>query len=596
VAVLGDDEVARWAALSLVRNGAGSVALSVTDPALTAELAGLAAAGCPVSVSTVDAPGSYDVLVVTPSAGPARLLELLRAGLPAEVTVLPAWTLGERVIVGPTTVAGVAGCWACAALRLGSAADPGAAARLWSSVALGSGAADAPLRGPLAAMVGNLLGYEVFRLRTGVLPVETSGRVLVQDVASLDVTAQPLLPDPRCPFCATGPGPAPDRDAVLAWRPVVLPADPSDDADDVLAELEARSVLVQPDTGPFLRYADETVTQLPLKVGTVEVAVGPGEVCTVTAYDVRHVAGARLRALETAATLYTDHTVPLTLAGATGDVGGRSGGGAPARTDGADASGVGAAGATGNGGGAGVGRDVELGALGTASGVAGAVSAWVAGESLLSGEAVRVPAAAARPYGAANAAGLVTRTSAGLGAASTPAGAVVAGLLSALAFAALDRALRRQGPVSRVDLAVADPQLTFLVRSAGTLGVELELLELAAPVPVLLARTGDGPLWAVAAATEWTAAAVAAVRDLLGQVQQPGADRGDPLLADLDPAALVPTGTGPATPDRTVPVPDLLDRLRAEGTDVLVVPSGSADLRAGGLHVARVLLEAGRAG
>lgn len=599
VAVLGDDEVARWAALSLVRNGAGSVALTVSDPALTAELAGLSAAGCPVAVTTPGDLGSYDVLVVTPSPdGPARLLDLLRTGLPAGLTVLPAWTLGPRVVVGPSTVAGVAGCWACAALRLGSAADPAAAARLWSSIALGAGDPGTPLRGPLAAMVGNLLGYEVFRLRTGVLPVETSGRVLVQDTASLDVTAQPLLPDPRCPFCAAAPEPALDRDAVLAWRPAVLPADPSDDADDVLAELEARSVLVQPDAGPFLRYADESVTQLPLKVGTVEVAVGPGEVRTVTAYDVRHVAGARLRALETAATLYTDHTVPLAVtdAGAARAArpddppaaGGPVAGGPAAGPDGAPAGGDPTSAA-------GSGRRVEPGRLGTASGVPGEVSAWVPAESLLSGEAVLVPAAAARPYGPANVAGLVTRTPAGLGAASTPAGAVVAGLLSALAFAALDRALRRQGDVSRVDLAVADPQLTFLVRSADTLGVELELLELAAPVPVLLARTGAGPLWAVAAATEWTAAAVAAVRDLLGQVQLPGADRGDPLLADLDPAALVPTGDAPAAPDRAVDVPELLDRLRADGTDVLAVPSGAADLRAGGLHVARVLLEAARA-
>lgn len=52
VAVLGDDEVARWAALSLVRNGAGSVALTGSDPALTAELDGLSAVGCPVAVTT----------------------------------------------------------------------------------------------------------------------------------------------------------------------------------------------------------------------------------------------------------------------------------------------------------------------------------------------------------------------------------------------------------------------------------------------------------------------------------------------------------------------------------------------------------------
>ena len=127
-------------------------------------------------------------------------------------------------------------------------------------------------------MVGNLLGYEVFRLRTGVLPAETRRQVLVQDLASLDVTAQPLLPDPRCPFCAPEPAPAPalDRAAVARWQPAESAAEPADDGDRALAALEARSVLVQPDTGPFPGWADESWTQLPLKVGSVQVALGPG--------------------------------------------------------------------------------------------------------------------------------------------------------------------------------------------------------------------------------------------------------------------------------------------------------------------------------
>lgn len=82
---------------------------------------------------------------------------------------------------------------------------------------------------PLAAMIGNLLGYEVFRAASGSLPAETAGRILVQDTASLDVTAEPLFPHPRCPFCAPGetedapwtsPPPAPRaRPRCRRWRP-----------------------------------------------------------------------------------------------------------------------------------------------------------------------------------------------------------------------------------------------------------------------------------------------------------------------------------------------------------------------------------------
>lgn len=573
VAVLGVDEVARWCALSLVRNGAGTLASEVDDPVPADELDRLAAADCPVELTRPDPadPAAYDVVVVTPDPdGPRRVLGLLRSGLPAGVTVLPAWTLGDRVVVGPSTVAGEAGCWGCAALRLGSAGDAATAAGLWASLALQVPPPGPPLVGPLAAMVGNLLGYEVFRLRTGALPVETHQQVLVQDVASLDVTAQPLLPDPRCPFCAPllPPAPAVDRAAVIRWRPVERPADPAEDADRALATLETRSVLVRPDTGPFPGWADESWTQLPLKVGSVEVAVGPGTRRTISAVDLRHVAGARLRALRTAATVYVEHVVPLA---------------------------AGPADATA----------VDPTRLATASGAGAAVSGWVAAESLTGRPAVLVPAAAVRPFGPHNAAGAFTASSAGTGAGGSAPAAVVRGLLSALSWVALDRALRRVCEVGLVEpeSLPADPELAFLVKSAADLGVELELLELASPAPVLLARSAAGgpeaTRWALGTATEWRRAAVAAVRDMLGRVQlarEDGTvDTGDPVLADLDPAALVTTGGRRARLDARLSVAGLLDRVRDSGWDALAVPAAAADLEAGGLHVARVLIDLGPA-
>ena len=50
-------------------------------------------------------------------------------------------------------------------------------------------------------MLGNLVGYEVFRLRTGAPAPETRGKIIVQDLDSLDVVSEPLLPHPRCPHC-----------------------------------------------------------------------------------------------------------------------------------------------------------------------------------------------------------------------------------------------------------------------------------------------------------------------------------------------------------------------------------------------------------
>lgn len=120
---------------------------------------------------------------------------------------------------------------------------------------------------------------------------------------------------------------------------------------------------------------------------------------------------------------------------------------------------------------------------------------------------------------------------------------------------------------------------------------------------MVLARAADPatglPRWAVAAAPRRRDAVLTAVRDLLGAVQTGGTpDLGDPLLADLDPAALVPTDLDPAA---LVPTGEsagahatgwaaVAAALRAAGRDVLTAPIHAPDLAAGRLHTTRVLL------
>lgn len=55
-------------------------------------------------------------------------------------------------------------------------------------------------------MAGNLLGYEVFRIATGALPAETYRQVLIQDLESLDVMAEPVQAHPRCGLCSGAGG------------------------------------------------------------------------------------------------------------------------------------------------------------------------------------------------------------------------------------------------------------------------------------------------------------------------------------------------------------------------------------------------------
>lgn len=597
VAVLGDDPVARWCALSLVRNGSALVGV-LPGPDLgeiEREAAEASADGAPVEVRPLADLGAepgwaalhgFDTVVVTGgTAAAARVLPLLRAGIPEGRTLLPAWSYGSDAVVGPLMVHGATGCWACAALRLGANGDTaGASAELWSALALpGAPAPVGPVPGrPLAAMIGNLLGYEVFRTASGALPAETSGRLLVQDVESLDVTAEPLLRHPRCPFCAeSDPGEAEpvDLGAAGASGAVSLPTvGTAREADTLVEELNRRSALVRPRAGVFTRYADEALTQLPLKLGVVELGIGHTGRRSVAAFDVHHVAGARMRALDAAALVYAEHVVPAR---------------GPLADDGSV-------------------PVVDPAALALASGLPGRVHAYERAVSLLTKEPVLVPAGAVRPFGPYNADRLFERTRAGAGAGPSTADAAAAGLLSALGHAALLRVVRGGGaavvPLPDTDgpeVEGSGAELVFLVRSADRLGLAVELLDLGegahSGAQVMLARTGGR--WAVGAGLDRRTAAVEALRELLGAAQYEAdatvtgsvADTGDPLLRDLDPRALAVAGEaapveGGAGTDWTA----VSARLEAAGRDAYVVGTGSADVAGVGIHTVRVLLTAPR--
>ncbi|MFE9254215.1 TOMM precursor leader peptide-binding protein [Streptomyces sp. NPDC006879] len=614
VAVLGEDPVARWCAISLIRNGCATIAVSAdadstaqTDSwpnlaAVASEAAEAAAEGCPVELRHL-APSShpyswadldgYEMVVVTGADAPARLLPLLRAGVPDGRTLLPAWTFGADQVVGPAMRSGTRGCWVCAALRLGPRSVPGAAADLWSSLVVPLAEAGPAVPGrPQAAMIGNTLGYEVFRLASGALPAETEGAVLLQDLQSLDVTAEPLFTHPRCPYCRDEGG---GHDEALApvdlhaagnTGAVALPTlATAREADELVAELDRRSVLVRPRAGVFTRYADDPLTQLPLKLSVVELPLGHGRSRSVAAFDIHHVAAARMRALDAAAAVYAEHVVPATTVWS----------GEGARGCGLDM--------------------VPAARLSTASGAAdsSALGPRLRAVSLVTKECALVPAGAVRPFGPHNADGLFERSSAGTGVGSSRVDAAARGLLSALAHDALLRTVRgsagavelpRPDGAEQLDGAEGDGELTFLFRCAERLGRTLELLDLGEAertgVHVLLARSEDR--WAVGSDLDRRAAAVTAMRDLLGTLQyegdeaapatEYGADTGDPLLRDLDARALAVAGTAPGL-QQTVSSVDwsqVLDRLRAAGRDAFFVPTGSADLASVGLHAVRVLL------
>ncbi|MEU0758883.1 TOMM precursor leader peptide-binding protein [Streptomyces microflavus] len=582
VAVLGDDETARWCALSLLRNGCARIGATTPHDDVTAEAAGV---GAQVDTVTIQAgtlpagPGvswadldGYDVVVVTGPGAGARTHRLLAAGVPEGVTLIPAWLFGRRLVVGPLSTAASTGCWSCALLRLGSNVDPGTAAELWSEAAGAVPPSGDALSGPVAAMVGNLVGYEIFRLTTGALPAETDGQVLVQDLESLDVMAEPVQPHPRCARCASldAREPAATLPDSLAL-PVAPTVETARDAEALVEELNRVSTaLVRPYTGIFRRYDDEELTQTPLKLSRVEVALGGGVRRRIAAFDVHHLAGARMRALYAAAEVYVEHVVPL-----------------PVRDLPQQAL-----------------RTLGPAALTTGGGTGAEPTAWATATSLITKEPVRVPAAALRPFGPHNRDRAHLASRAGSGAGGSAAEAAGLGLLSALAHDALVRAVRGTTRVSPVAADGSDPELVFLLKSAANLDIAVELLDLGevdrTSAHAVLAREAEGPSgqgrWAVGAGLSRRTATASALRDLLGQAQlaaeDPGAavDLGDPLVGDLAAAAIAVGGESVAVEGAETTFEAVLDRLRSAGRDALYAATTPADLPSGSVATARVLL------
>lgn len=577
VVVIGTGPLAHACTTALVRNGLAHVnVFGDVDDSLEDELTALSTAGADATVDVRgydphtlcwdDLAGASLVVVADVDDAPVVTHRLLTAGS-AAATVLPAWRLGSQVVVGPASGIGRRSCWQCALLRLTPMA-PRDASRIWRSLATGQTTASMtrPLAGPLASMIGNLLAFEAFRLTTGAPEPETDGRVIVQDVEAFDVTTEDLLPHPECTYCTPEAAELVVGVAPLGEDPASAPDADSDEAvERATHELDAREILLRPRVGVFARYDDEEWEQTPVRIGTVVFYDADGAQRRVHAFDVRHVLGARTRALAHAGAAYADK---FGVRSPTGD--------APAPE-----------------------------------------AATVTGVSLLDGARVSVSRAAAEPLGPANAHRLVEPSRAGAGAGFDMDSAVRDALSSALALRALTASISG-GDAHQIplDKLVGDPALLFLTRAAVNMGADVELVDLGAAalggMHVLLARSTEpagevapvAKTWAVAADPSWRRAATRALCDLIGSIQlrhQSAAIAGDaaaegmldgrdPLLMDFDADTVVPSGTGQARIAEQGSWSDVVSAIAEAGLDAVVLPLGGADLRLGGIVAVRLVL------
>ncbi|WP_432926538.1 TOMM precursor leader peptide-binding protein [Microbispora sp. CA-135349] len=585
VLLAGGGPISRAAGLGLLRNGLRRLDIA-TDGSVPAKLAEtarqLVADGCEASVQLFGRTEAlldpavlepYD-LVIAPAEelGPKQVLQLARLRVPSGPILLPAVVIGGSAVIGPAGHPAGTPCWSCAMLRLSESQDQRDIAALWRDVALGLGRpADVPGE-VLAAMIGNMLGYDAFRLLAGDLGAgperlgaETEGAVVIQDLRTLEVTRERVLPHPRCPNCREEQ-PTPPR--VLVREPAEAGRVPNGpDAEALRERLKRHTELVGRNCGILLDFADTSIDQSPLKVGRVRLSHDR----VITAFDVHLVPIARARAVQAGVLAYVH---------ANADV-------HEAVRNGPDSLDLLAH------------LIVPHSGLAVRSGIPAdpaSESWWMPATSLVSGHERLVPAAAVYPLSEHNRLRVIEPTAAGDGAGTDAAGAVLDGLLSALAYDAL-LSSAAGGAAHRIVIGeqTAGTEVDFLLRTAGNYDLEVELLDLApeGPAHVVLARTVSGPgtCWAVGAELSREDAVVTAMRDLLGQVQldDPSLDTGSPLVADLDVSVIRVDGDAAERP--AVAAKDLPGLIASRGRDAFVVQTTTPDLGlSGGLITVRVLL------
>jgi bacteriocin biosynthesis cyclodehydratase domain-containing protein len=597
VLVAGVGETAAAAAVSLLRNGLERLDLTCPGAAIPAgplrAAAELTEEGCPAVIRAVarsandlaeeDLAG-YDVILLTAGFGGDlavdQLLRLTSRPRPGGSVLMPAVTAGHRVIAGPLVRAGASPCWACALLRLDRNLEPAAMSAVWRAASLPGIAADDPgLSQPAARMLGNMLAFDVFRLRTGALPAELDGSIVVQDLDTLESVREHVLPHPDCPVCRAA-GAAPGRRAPAGPAPEPGELTPGELTDRRQKALYGRYA------GIIREFTDGPLSQSPVKAARMRIGLPGGADREITAFDLHTAAAARARALDAAAVVYADSLASVHHA---------------VRRSGSGHDGNGARAA-----------HVADQALLTWTGLAAAPDAvgpggreriWLPATSLATGDTRYVPAAAVYPFSALNSPGRFERTGAGAAAGRTSAEANQAGLRSAVGYLALRNSMAQASAALAVQPGALgdDPEIRFLLETVETFGRQLTMFRLpAGPVQVLLAVTDGqgpgGPGWAIGTGDSARDAGVAALRDLAGIMQTadadgPGApDIGLELLPDFDPRT-IRSSLGDPGPAVENGAGDVVGWLLAAGYDALAVDTTPLDLRGTGLFTTvRVLL------
>ena len=314
VLLLGSGEALAALGCLLLRNGLKDLVLHPIDEAdecmyqLVQEVEQLRSAGCDASVSrsedaSLQKPGSlstYDIVVYCSESGSLQdILKWNQRCLDEQARFLPAYIFADQAFIGPLVEPTRGPCWLCAQMRLSSNSMSDVSAALWKIIALGNTPGTRRTGGfsLIARMIGNGLGFELFKVLSGTLSPDTEGDVVIQNCETLESTSEKLIRHPLCPACSHNSLEASLdqlRDIVAGNRNTNVAQE------DTLAK---GIDLIAPHFGIFQAFQDDDIEQFPLRHTKLHVGppisplVGASD---VVAYGIKHMQEAHYRAVREA--------------------------------------------------------------------------------------------------------------------------------------------------------------------------------------------------------------------------------------------------------------------------------------------------------
>jgi molybdopterin-synthase adenylyltransferase len=145
----------------------------------------------------------FVVSCIDPSQS-SLIYKLNRVCLAEKIRWTSCSSTAMEAIVGPTVVPGETACYLCYKMRAVACADDPEAAFAFERFLDGRKRDDSGRRENLnvtAAIASNLLGLEVVKLVSDIMPSQTVGRIVVFDLLELSIKKYLVLRKPWCPAC-----------------------------------------------------------------------------------------------------------------------------------------------------------------------------------------------------------------------------------------------------------------------------------------------------------------------------------------------------------------------------------------------------------